>query len=602
VRFDWEADFSSGSNLVDIPVSYTRQDVPPCAKTGVSLSIQGVRDAWSDDEIVDLRRDLVSLQNPFPDHVTRPKNDGDSDCLADPGFIFTLSVDGVESVGDPADNLDEHLLAAAWATLDGSVDEKGRAHYDLTVHRTKVKESLFDDDNDYKGLEGAHMRVYFMIYLAQYFQGAAIGVRQAQKIGREEAGVRIYLDGFRVFPYGEQGDDWLQLDYYAARNIDMGKEIAPPRATVELVDSLEGRPFLLIPKNQQLFGTVSLSQAAHSGVGINISRERLIETLTVVRLRRFVQNGIYWMTMRYAAHLAQQRAAAPKNKTKTVTEIIEDARTSIAAQADIPEQKRQEIVWNLNSAIDRARQDERDRISEISMLRVLASAGTTITLMNHQLQALIGAVQETEQDLVLLRPDIPSQVYGRYDDITAHVAEWRELVELQVSQLGFLLSPDSRQRRKQHALHEVVDNVGRPMSFYMRKYGIAFENKVPPNLRTPPMYLSELYAILINILSNALKFVYAKPERRIAVKAEKANGIMYLRMMDTGQEVPIERREVVFNAFESSSVPNPLLGVGTGLGLTVVRDILDLYGGSAHFIDVASPWKTCIEIKIPTER
>lgn len=118
VRFDWEADFSSGSNLVDIPVSYTRQDVPPRTKTGVSLSIKGVRDAWSNDEIVDLRHDLVSLQNPFPDHVTRPKNDGDSDCLADPGFIFTLSVNGVESVGDPADKLDEHLLAAAWATLE----------------------------------------------------------------------------------------------------------------------------------------------------------------------------------------------------------------------------------------------------------------------------------------------------------------------------------------------------------------------------------------------------------------------------------------------------------------------------------------------------
>lgn len=599
-NFDWEKSFLPGENLVETPVSYTRRDVPPATETGVSLFIEGARDAWTEDEIIALRRDLLSLQSPFPDLIVKPervKNDG---CLPDPGFNFELVADDSEELRELSGGLGEAFLEAAWARLNGRVDENGTAHYDLTILRTGEQDNLTDNSNNYRGLENARFRIYFMIYSAEYFAETDFGVRDAQRKGREEGGVRIYLDGFRVFPYGDQGDDWLQLDSYAAKNIDMATAISPPGKVMELAGSLPGRPYLLIPKNQQVFGVVAISQAKHSNVEINVSRERLIETPTVMNLRRFVQNGIYWMTLKYAALTADEREKRRKERSpKTVPEIIEEAKTAIAAQEEIPEEKRQFIIFNLDKAIEQAREEEEERISEISMLRILASAGTTLTLMNHQLQALIGAVSQTEQDLKRLRPEIPEELHKQYDDVTAQVSEWHTMVELQVSQLGFLLAPDSRQRRKRHALYEVVENVRKPMSYYMKKYGVKFENRVPPSLRTPPIYQSELYSVLINILSNALKAVYGQPKRCIAVEAENSNHTLYLRMMDTGVGLPVERRENSFKPFVTTSVPNPVLGVGTGLGLKVVRDILELYAGTARFVDAKKSWKTCIEIVLP---
>jgi signal transduction histidine kinase len=602
-NFDWESSFLPGEDLVEIPVSYTRQEVALDIETGVSLFIEGVRDAWTEDEIVNLRRDLLSLQSPFPDLIVKPVHLETVGCLPDPGFNFELVVEGAEDTDDlrklSGGLAEAFFLEAALARLDGTVDENGRAHYHIEIIRTKEEDKLIDTSNEYSGLENAQVRIYFIVDSAEYFAETDFGVREAQKKGREGGGVRIYLDGFRVFPYGDQGDDWLRLDEYAAKNIDMATAIAPPEKLMELASSIPGRPYLLIPKNQQLFGVVAISQTEHSNVELTVSRERLIETPTVVRLRRFVQNGIYWMTLKYAAFTAEQRAARRKEKTQTVPEIIEEAKAAIATLAGIPEKKRRSIIYNLDKAIEQAKEEEEDRISEISMLRVLASAGTTLTLMNHQLQALIGAVLQTEQDLLRLRPQIPKKLHIQYDDITAQVSEWREMVELQVSQLGFLLASDSRQRRRRHALYEIVEDVRKPMYYYMKKYGVKFENKVPPSLRTPLIYKSELYAVLINILSNALKAIYGQPERKINVEAEKSNNTLYVRMMDTGVGVPVERREISFKPFVTTSVPNPVLGVGTGLGLKVVRDVLEMYGGTARFVDVTEPWKTCIEIVLP---
>ncbi len=602
-EFDWKHKFRPGDNLTEIPVSYTRKVVPQDTPTGVALLILDAKDAWTQDDLSNLRRDLLSLQSPFPDLVTKPEKADKGDCLQDPGFNFELAVEDSEELKKLAGGLGEAFLNAAWAKLDGDIDETGKATYNITVLGSSEKDCLTDDTNSYADLKGTRFRIYFMVYSSRYFSEKDFGVRDAQRKGREEGGVRIYLNGFRVFPYGDQGDDWLQLDLYAARSVDIGRELSLPSTVSKLAKSMAGRPFLLIPRNQQVFGAVSITQTEHSedkpAIELNISRERLIETPVVDQLRQFVQNGIYWMTLKYAAHVAEEQRKRRQAKSQTVAEVIEDAKRAIAAIAEIPEDKKAVLYMTLDKAAGQAKEEDEERITEISMLRILASAGTTLTLMNHQLRALIGAVLQVKEDLSRMRPRIPENIHPDYDDIIAQVGEWHDMVNQQVSQLAFLLSPESRQRQKKHVLYEIVENVRKPMTFYMNHYNVEFTNLVPRGLRTPAMYESELYSVLINILSNALKAVYSQPDRRVAVEAEKRDRVLHIRMKDTGIGLSSDRREISFKPFETRSLPNPVLGVGTGLGLKVVLDILEVYSGTARFIDVEKPWRTCIELILP---
>ena len=609
VTFKWEDNsFSPGQDLVNTPISYTRRPVSQDTKTGVTLLVEGVRDTWTEKEVINLRRDLLSVQSPYPDIKIQSKRIEGENCKPDPGFSFELIVDGSGELKELSGELGESFLKAAWAKLEGEIDESGIAHYDISVQqKTKERDSLIDTTNVYPDLKGASFIIYYFVYRSDFLSSSGFNVPTSTKKGREEGGVRIYLDGFRVFPYGDPGDDWLRLAEYGAKNINLGTVITPSNVVKELANSLE-RPWLNIPKNTQLFGAVSISQVQHPGIEMNVTRERLIETNSFIDLQRFVQNGIYWAAIKYSAFLAEERAIQSierkqrKEETQTVLEVIEDVKIVLANQAEIPYERRTALLETLNKASQQVKADEEERISQTSMLRILASAGTTLLLMNHQLQAFVGAISQIKEDLLRLRLDIPEHLYKNYDRITDQVSEWHTMVESQVSMLGFLLSPDSRQRRRRLLLHRVVEDVKRPMSLYMKTYHISFENNVPPTLRTPPIYQFELYAVLINILSNALKAVFGRAERRVSVGGEKIDGDVCFWMMDTGIGVPPENRERVFRPFVTNSLPNPVLGVGTGLGLTVVKDILDTYEGSAQFVDAESPWKTRLEIVLPERR
>jgi signal transduction histidine kinase len=241
-------------------------------------------------------------------------------------------------------------------------------------------------------------------------------------------------------------------------------------------------------------------------------------------------------------------------------------------------------------------------MSERSMLRVLSSTGTTISIINHQLRAVLDGIRAIHVELSNLRPYISSEAQSKFGLILDQIQEWHRTAGQQVAPLQVLLGKETRIRRRRPPLREIVDKVTIPLSQYMTDYGITFSNEVPPNLKTPLIFEAEFYAVLLHVFTNALKSVREQSTRKIAVRANREKEQVRIFMLDTGRGIKKDRWEKVFNPFETDSKPDPILGIGTGLGLKIVRDILETYGGTARFIDVEVPWQTCIEITLPQRR
>ena len=90
---------------------------------------------------------------------------------------------------------------------------------------------------------------------------------------------------------------------------------------------------------------------------------------------------------------------------------------------------------------------------------------------------------------------------------------------------------------------------------------------VPPEPITLPLRPDAVRRAVMNLVDNARRHA-----RRIVLATEPQSRSVHVLVDDDGPGIAPERRESVFRAFETG-------GGGTGLGLTIARDIVRAHGG-----------------------
>jgi signal transduction histidine kinase len=101
----------------------------------------------------------------------------------------------------------------------------------------------------------------------------------------------------------------------------------------------------------------------------------------------------------------------------------------------------------------------------------------------------------------------------------------------------------------------------------------------PLRLEADPARLAQVIA---NLLNNAAK--YTEPGGRIRLAAERQDGEAVVRVRDTGIGVRPEMLPKIFDLFQQADRPEGRVSEGLGIGLTLVKRLVELHGGrvSAH--------------------
>ncbi len=96
---------------------------------------------------------------------------------------------------------------------------------------------------------------------------------------------------------------------------------------------------------------------------------------------------------------------------------------------------------------------------------------------------------------------------------------------------------------------------------------------------------SRLRQILVNVVGNAVKFTKGGS---VSVSVQTAEGSPYvdIEVRDTGIGIPVERREFLFQKFSRADASMTRKFGGSGLGLVIVKELLDMMGGT---VKVESP-------------
>ena len=95
-----------------------------------------------------------------------------------------------------------------------------------------------------------------------------------------------------------------------------------------------------------------------------------------------------------------------------------------------------------------------------------------------------------------------------------------------------------------------------------------------PPLSSDP---GKLKVVIKNLLNNAIKFT---PTGEITVGAHSCEGGVEIYVMDTGIGIPVDQQSEIFDAFRQGSTVNVRGLMGVGLGLHIVKRLLDLLGGT----------------------
>ena len=237
------------------------------------------------------------------------------------------------------------------------------------------------------------------------------GAKRTRSWAKKASGVRVYLEGFRVLPYGD--DDWLSIDAdYAsrARQLDMLKDL-PIVAEFKGKDPDKGLTRL---RHVNYFGGVLLTQEGAPSLRVLVNREGFVPEAAFDTLVRLVRTGVDLCTrVRAAANLkARLRRREERRNTRDggagedripLPDLIAAAETSINEAHELVSQgdhdaariRMRDSLLTMEEARNRAANVD----SEVSLFHVLASVGTQMAAFAHEMNALLGASQTLREGL-----------------------------------------------------------------------------------------------------------------------------------------------------------------------------------------------------------
>ena len=101
-------------------------------------------------------------------------------------------------------------------------------------------------------------------------------------------------------------------------------------------------------------------------------------------------------------------------------------------------------------------------------------------------------------------------------------------------------------------------------------------NEIDPDLPLIDADENRLQQILHNLIGNAIKFTR---EGTIKLKARRLDASMEIKVSDTGIGIEEDKFETIFNSFQQGDGSTVREYGGTGLGLSVTRQLVELHGG-----------------------
>ena len=556
----------------------------------------------------------------------------------DPGFNMFFCFPG--ETEKQFSNLRELLIDGGWGTVNAFVDSDGHAQFELEAI-DGIHEHM-DSLKTFKHLKGVKLKIgVFPDKTDQIRNREILTLGVLRNILEEWGGVYVRYNGVRVEPYGSGADDWLDID----KDRGLRHLVSYKDDIVELskrVQNINPKRYLItLLSSHSYVGDVYIASGM-DGFDIKASREGLLNTGAFDELRDFTRIAIDYITIYRDKFIRDKEDSLVEQTTVAFIEKINelednaepadafgnDATQDSGKQAiefirhwspsiaeSVVDSKQKRVVEGFTKAADLLDIQRKRFDSEKARLRLVASTSVLLSLFSHDVKAYLSSMNEIELELDEIKdsePRLSRRIDGIQSIITTHRESLMRLVNMTLS----IATPSRDEEEIRLSFKPHLELVKKCFDKILMDYCIecSFE-KVPNLIYTSKMKASELYSILINVFSNAIKAVIAKHgtrNGRIAISArQEALGCVII-CRDNGIGVNVENSHKLFNSFvvdperilysclngKINREHSYVLGNGSGLGLSIVKQIVLSHGGDVRFVEPDNGWSTQLQIQL----
>jgi signal transduction histidine kinase len=604
--FDWEK-ASQHDSLSEIKIPYTVTEVQK-ATPGTTLKISKLRPGVKGADLSAIATQTITLTTPIdglekPAFVKESKND--------PGFTVKF--------GDEASNLSQAE----------SVQSKVLKYYVARVRIEVINNNMnvvltFDRSNDVVFKRTIALKKYYPDFAIatplfidiRYFPTrkgtfAELGVDGV--VGRrwfkENSGIAIVDNGFRILPYGTKDDDWLKQSSDIAQNVrnrwrssimedlfPLAPEAGEPR----------NNPLLYLPGSGQVFGAVFVATLPMSSKGSayqltpSMDRQGYIGNKAFEFVRSITRFGLELIA--YFDHQRVRKAEEEEEarQLKGAEEDLSAAILEIRKSKTIGAEEKSRLTSLLKVAatnykeVDDYRKKAQESLETMSLLGVLAG------FMTHEFEQTIFRLNEAIQ--------IIKEVSKSHKDIQVKLVKLEDSKRHLESFLGYSKLFTSKLGDSGHTSFTVgpqIQFVLETLLSVQEKHGIEVEIQVPKDLPGPSVPLSAYSGILLNLLTNAYKALIAREgsgPRKVRVIAITNGKRHRLIVADNGVGIPKRLRKRIWEPLFTTTSPdlNPM-GSGMGLGLAIVQRVVTHIGGKVSLAETPPEgFNTAFEVELPT--
>ncbi|WP_422348395.1 ATP-binding protein [Flagellimonas sp.] len=218
---------------------------------------------------------------------------------------------------------------------------------------------------------------------------------------------------------------------------------------------------------------------------------------------------------------------------------------------------------------------EKQRVSELQKIDKLKDEFLANT--SHELRTpLVGIIGLTESLKDGIAGKLPKTAMDNLDMIANSGRRLSHLVndildfsKLKNQDLELALRPVDV-----HGVSNIVLQLSQPL---LQDKKIKFINSIPKEIPLVDADENRLQQILHNLIGNAIKFT---PKGYITLLAETKKEMLSIIVSDTGIGIPEDKLETIFNSFEQGDGSTQREYGGTGLGLSVTKQLVELHGGT----------------------